>query len=233
MAITRKKKKPSKCKKCDGKYQLSYEDNAPLFVCDLCGDREETWKKFYEEYIILFKNKQNWDIDKHKISCIIGFFCYMYREKYNTNYIFVPQNPNPYGGKECKDAWKLLASFNNDANRVRRYIYWVFKKVIKQSTQIVSFAYLNAAGSIRKYNLQEVEKNILKRSSKLPVIFTEWCLKTAPEIFRKYELSTINDLGALLNYVKFYKIENSSEVVVLQEAERLCLIKDGKLNIKE
>ena len=71
-----KKRRPSDCKNskngdCKGKYKLQYEDNAPTFICNKCGDVELTWKKFYTEYLQLYREKDNWDAEKHKITCII------------------------------------------------------------------------------------------------------------------------------------------------------------------
>lgn len=217
-----------------GKYKLQYENNAPIFICNECGDLELTWKKFYNEYLQLYKDKVNWDIEKHKVTCIIGFFCHMYKDFYNTEYVFVPQNPNPYGCKECKDAWTLLATFKGNAHEVRKYIYWVFKKLIRQSTNIVSFGYINSPGIIRKYNLQNLKKKTITRSTRLPGEFIDWCKNNTPGLFNQYELSTVNDLGALLSTVKFYNSEElRDERMAISAAEKLNLIKDGALNVKE
>lgn len=239
MAKVAKKRRPSDCRKskngdCKGKYKLNYEDNAPIFICNKCGDKELTWKKFYTEYLQLYKEKDNWDIEKHKISCILGFFMYMYKDFYNTEYILVPQNPNVYGSKEIKDAWKLLATFKNNPHAVRKYIYWVFKKLVGRSTNITSFGYINAPGIIRKYNLYVQKKTSIGRATDLPNEFINWCKENIPSIFDNYELSTINDLGALLNYTKSYRDDCSGvEVQAIQTAEKLNLIKNGKLNIRK
>lgn len=220
--------------RCLGKYKLQYEDNAPVFVCNGCGDRELTWKKFYDEYLQLYREKENWDVDKNKVTCIIGFFCHMYRDLFETDYVFVPQNPNPYGAKEVKEAWKLLATFKNDAHEVRKYIYWVFKKIIKKSTDLVSFNYINASGIIRRYNLHVRKKQAITRSTKLPSGFLNWCKEHIPNIFDEYELTTVNDLGALLSYVRFYDVaDDAREIQAIKVAEKFNLIKEGKLNIKE
>lgn len=158
----------------------------------------------------------------------------MYKDLFGTDYVFVPQNPNPYGAKEVKEAWKLLATFKNDAHEVRKYIYWVFKKIIRKSTNLVSFNYINAAGIIRRYNLHVQQKKAITRSTKLPAGFLDWCKEHIPDIFDEYELATINDLGALLSYVKFYDVsDDAREIQAIRAAERFNLIKEGKLNIKE
>ena len=235
-----KKRRPSTCRNTisgnckNGKYKLQYEDSAPIFMCDECQDLDLTWKKFYTEYLQLYKEKDNWNIEKNKVTCVIGFFCRMYKDFYGTEYIFVPQSPNPYSCKECKDAWKLLATFKGDANEVRKYIFWVFKKLIRKNTNMTSFGYINSPGIIRKYNLQNVKKHSITRSTKLPTEFITWCTENASNLFNQYELSTVNDLGALLSLVKFYGADElKEENMAIQMAEKLNLIKNGALNIKE
>ena len=203
-----------------------------MFICDKCGEKELTWKKFYNEYLQLYKVKEKWDNEKDKVSCIIGFFCHMYKERYNTNYVFIPSNFNPYSSKECRDTWALLAAFNGNAHDVRKYIYWLFKKGTNKSTTITSFGYVNTPTLIRKYNLQVASKHILHRESKLPTELINWCKNNIPKILENYSLDTMNDLGALLNYCKTYPPSNgSNELLVLTEAEKMGLIKEGKLNI--
>lgn len=236
VATKKKRRKLINCadKNCNGKYNLSYENDAPVFTCNTCDKQDLSWKKFYSEYLQLYKEKDNWDVEKHKVTCIIGFFCHMYEGFYGTKYIFVPTNRSPYSCKECKDAWKLLATFKNDAHETRKYIYWVFKKLIRKNTSIVSFGYINSPGIIRKYNLHNLKKHTITRSTKLPDEFISWCRNNVSNLFSQYELSTVNDLGALLSVVKFYNSEElREERMAIQVAERLNLVKDGVLNIKE
>ncbi len=209
---------------------MTYENGAPIFTCEKCGHQELTWKKFYEEYLQLFNTKSNWDEKKHQVSCIIGFFCYMYKEKYKTDYTFVPANPNPYGAKECRDSWALLASFGGNAHEVRKYIYWLFKQGINSNTQITHFGYINTAGLIRKYKLYAMRKNTFTRASKLPQDFIDWCRLNVPEIFDNYTLNTMNDLAAMIGYTKNYGVTNSEEKV-MSAAKQFGLIENGKLCI--
>lgn len=232
------KRKPSQCKislvgePCSGKYVLKYEDNIPIFTCSACGDRDLTWKKFFQEYLTLYSIKENWDVPANHVTCILGFFCHMYKEFYGIDYTFVPKNPNPYGCREIKQIWTLLASFENNAHEVRRYIYWLFKKRLSKSANIVSFGYLIVEGAIRQYKLYASKKTKLTRSSLLSSEFIAWCRENTPEIFKRFELTTINDLGALLKHVECWKPdENSDEVKVIRLAEQKNLIKDHQLNI--
>jgi hypothetical protein len=241
-AKTKKRRRVSNCRqtiagtKCPGKYQLTYEHGAPIFTCDRCGHEELTWKKFYNEYLQLYSVKENWDNKKDQVSCIIGFFCHMYRDFYGTDYVFVPKNPNPYGAKECKDAWSLLAAFSGDAHEVRKYVYWVFKKGINKNITITHFGYINTPGLIRRYNLYAKRKKILRRESKLPKAFIDWCNTNVPDIFEKYNLETMNDLGAMLSFYKTYSESRNMETefdVILEAKKSGLITKNGNLNIGE
>lgn len=160
---------------------------------------------------------------------------FKYKEKFGADYTLVSNNPNPFSCKELRDINKLLATFGGDANRVRKYIHWAFKKVIRRQTDLVSFAYLNAAGLIRKYNLHESKKTMITRHTRLPAKFVRWC-ENNTQIFDDYELSTMNDLGAILGYSKQYPDEDgeySDEQKVIDQAKGFGLIKNGALNTEE
>lgn len=158
-----------------------------------------------------------------------------YEKFYNTEYVFVPQNPNPYGSKECRDAWAILSAFNGDAREVGKYIQWFFKHGINKNTNITSFGYLGTPAIIRKYKLHAEKSKYLTRASILPKEYLSWCEDNVPEIFDKYELTTMNDLGALLKYVVTYSGEissDSAEFQAISQAVKMTLIKDNKLNIR-
>lgn len=234
--MARKRRKLVTCadSNCNGRYEITYENNAPIFTCNKCNAQDLTWKKFYTEYLQLYKEKSNWEVEKHKVTCVIGFFCHMYKETYGTEYVFVPSNRNPYSCKECRDAWKLLATFKGNAHAVRKYIYWLFRKLINKNTNIISFNYINTAGIIRKYNLYSKKKNKITRFTSLPAEFIDWCKKNIPNIFDSYELSTVNDLGALLSHINFCGTDKfNDETQAIQMAEKLNLVKNGRLNIRE
>lgn len=230
------KKRPSQCsqKKCPGKYKLSHVENAPIFTCDKCGHQDLAWQKFYQEYMSYYQNKDNWDNKKHHVVCVLGFFMHMYEKRYGTKYVLVPKNPNVFGNKEIKDIWELLGAFDGNAHSVRKYLYWLFKRGLNSNVTITHFGYVNTPGLIRKYNLYASKKHVLKRESKLPSKFIEWCKENVPSIFDDYTLETMNDLGALHVYASDGLLQDyDNERSVIGQAEALGLIKDGKLNVGE
>jgi hypothetical protein len=230
------KRKASQCKtkkngeRCGGRYILNYDNNTPIFKCNVCNDIDLTWKKFYVEYLQLFRQKDNWNDKKHQVSCIIGFFCYCYKEFYKIDYIFVPQSVNPYNCKECRDALLLLKTFN-DANVVRKYIHWFFNKFLNPSIEISSLGYLNSPGIIRKYNLYFKKSKFLNRASELPSNFIFWCKENIPEIFDLYSLETMNDLGAIFRCYDAQQ-QNSIEYRLVSRAKKMKLIARNRLNVR-
>jgi hypothetical protein len=210
---------------------LLYDNNAPLFVCDRCGARDETWRKFYDEYLKLYSVEDHWKEPKHHTSCIIGLFCAEYQKRYHIDYTFVPSNPYPFSSKEVLDANVLLATFNKTALDVRRYIIWAFRCGIGSNAKITSLAYLKAPGLIRKFKLWDLNRNVLTRSTQLPKEFLEWCKTEVADLFSKHTLETMMNLGAILNYANTYPNESEVELRVINKAAELGLIKDGKLNV--
>lgn len=226
------RRRAGKCAKCPpGKYQLSHIDNIPMFVCDSCGHEDIRWQQFYLNYMKIYRDKSRWDNAKDQVMCVLGFYCHMYQEHYQTPYVFVPKNPNPFGCKEIKDVWQLLSVFSKDAHRVRKYIYWFFTKYIHgRQIDITSLAYLTTPNIIRQYMLYTQKKSKITRSSALPASFLKQCKSQAPTIFDTYELSTYNDLGSLLNHQKTYNLDGV-ECIIISIATNMKLIVDGELNV--
>lgn len=187
----------------------------------MCGDKDYTWKKFYNEYLQLYKDNNSWNDNKNKVSCIIGFFCYLYEKHYKTKYTFIPKNPNPYSCRECKLTWELLSAFNNNAVDVKNYLSWVFNKSLKNSTQVFSLAYMSSPTLIRKYNLSKANEFSQERQNALPEKFIEWCKTNTPGVFGKYSLRTYNDLFALYTYTKNFANENNMEKQIITQALKM------------
>ena len=232
-----KKKRKYECQrkvegqKCLGNLELGFDDSIPIFTCEKCGFIDDAWKKFYNEYLNLFRSEDNWKEAKNQVSCIIGLFCSEYEKKYGIKYIFVPKNQSPFNAKECRDAWIMLAAFEKNALEVRKYILWSFKYGIGPKAKITSLAYLNVGGLIREYNLWSLKRNVFRRDSLLPDSLIEWCKNNISEVFKKHSLETMNDLGAILSYSKTYFEKDSIEEMIINKAVELGLIKDGQLNI--
>lgn len=228
-----KRRRPSQCiqKSCPGKYKLSHVADVPIFTCNKCGHQDLSWQKFYHDYMELYKNKENWNNSKHHVACLLGFFMHMYCKRYGTPYILVPKNPNVFGSKEIKDTWELLGSFGGDANKARRYLYWLFKRGLNRNTEITHFGYVNTPGLIRKYNIYANKKHTLRRESKLPSKFVNWCQENEPNIFKQYNLETMNDLGALHAFANGSNDCGGQVHRVIEYAIKVGLIKNRKLNI--
>jgi len=76
----------------------------------------------------------------------------------------------------------------------------------------------------------------MRRESRLPKAFIDWCNTNTPDVFDKYSLDTMNDLGAMLSFYKTYSESRDMglEFDIILEAKRLGLVtKDGNLNIGE
>jgi len=175
----------------------------------------------------------NWDEEKNKVSCILGFFCFKYKNRYKVDYTFVPKNINPFGLKEIRDIRVMLATFNNNAREVGKYLKWAFDKGLNSNVTITSLAYLNTENIIRKYKLYAEKNNSYFRHTVLPESFINWCKENAESIFKNYNIEIINDLGAILQYVNKYDVNSndSVEMKVINKAKEFGFIKNNQLNI--
>jgi hypothetical protein len=151
-----------------------------------------------------------------------------------VDYLFVPATPNPFSAKECRDANLLVSSFNKNMDDVRKYLVWVFKTGLGSNAKIVSLAYVNAPGLIRRYMLSADRKNTYTRNSPLPDEFLSWCKSCMPVLISSYTLETMNDLGALLGYVNSdTELQPSSpETLAINKAKELKLVVNGALNVE-
>lgn len=217
-------RKASLCKGCkEGSMILAQGDFGPFFVCDHCGAENRTWEKFFTEYLLLYRDMENWEQPKHKTSCLLGFFMYQYQKKYGVEYALIPQNPNPFSSKEVVDLSRILATFGGDAKEVARYIKWVFDKKIRESTKLTSIAYFKAPDLVRKFKLMRAEKKKQKRSEGLPRKLVEWIQKEVPEVLEQYEMKTLNDLYSLKNFVATYDLQDGPEIILLDKAKEFGL----------
>lgn len=219
-----------KIKKCNGKYQVEYsqEAGAPIFICDACGDKDNSWELFYFDYMSRYKDVDNWSKKDEILSCVLGFFLHLYEKKYGIKYAFVPSSRNPFSSKEVRDSWKLISAFNGDGHLIGRYMRWVFSSVVRDSTSIFSFNYLNSPGLIRKFMLKHKNKNKLRRDSKIPKDVVKWVGDNLPVIIEKYEFETMNDFASIVAYFKSDP-SNESIASLIKYAESKKIVKDGSI----
>jgi hypothetical protein len=203
----------------------------PVFVCPECGpDKRNEWEIWWNEYRFYWQDNSKWD--KHKLACIIGFFCHKYEELYGHPFCFAYTTPNPYKSKDFIMGHRLLAMFGGDAKAVRTYIKWVFAFKIRSASFVISsLGFFTSQRFVADYMHAKARAQVFRRSTPLPTEFIGWCLANEPDVFEHREFETWNDLNGLVTHVKHYR-RDDTESRVAAEAVRRGMLPQGPDHIR-
>ena len=232
------RKKKNLCSICKKEKEIIFEGEGvqyPVFSCPEHGsNKRNEWKLWWDKYRDLWKEKKYWDSHADKLSCLVGYFCHKYKEFYNTPYVFGYANPVPYKDKDFVMARRLLAMFNGNAHEIRVYIKWVFKKIIKTpSYTIHSLGFFVSAQFVNEYLQAKKRSKVLRRSTKLPMDFLNWCKDHVPDIFEKQELGNWNDLNGLVTHIISYGSDGVEGQVVKEAVKRGMLENETTYKVLE
>lgn len=222
-----KKKTKFKCS-CGKDLEVLFEGDFiqyPVFSCAEHGVQKNEWKKWWDIYSERWKERGYWDKAADKPSCILGYFCYKYKEFFGSPYTFTISSPIPYKSKDFIMARRLLTMFEGNAHDIRIFIKWMFAKKIRKNYPVTSLGFFTNANFINEYKIIKSRSLILKRHTSLPDSFLNWCRNNKPEIFKKQDLNDWNDLNILVGYIKTYG-DDSIEGTIIKEAVAQGLLKD-------
>jgi len=216
---------------CGHTKEVSYAGDGveyPVFSCPQCGpDKRNEWALWWSDYSELWKDNAKWDEPKHKLPCLMGFFCSKYAEMYGHPFHFEYATPNPYKSKDFINGRRLLAVFGGDAKLARNYAQWVFAfKIRNADYAISSMGFFVSQKFVSEYMQARARSRVLRRSTPLPTEFLGWCLEHEPEVFDRQQFETWNDLNFMVAYVK-QGGTNSAEGRVAVEAVRRGMLPPG------
>jgi len=220
------RKKVIKCKVCNINKEVVFKGDGvqyPVFSCPKCGDEKNDWQKWWEEYKDRFKDPENWKKKKELLACVVGYFCYKYKEFYGFNYTFTYTNPVPYTSKDFTMGRRLITMFENDGPAIKNYIKWIFAKKVRPSYSITSLGFFTVANLVNEYKAARARAKILKRSSPLPKEFLNWCKENHNEVFDSHHLENWNDLNRLVKFVNQYGINCLEGNIVMEAVNRKML----------
>jgi hypothetical protein len=232
-----RKKSGRDCKLCGVKKEVVFEGDGvqyPVFSCPEHGNDRNEWKKWWDEYHDRWKEKRYWDKPADKLACMIGYFCNKFKEFYGYDYTFDYSSPIPYKSKDFIMARRILAMLNANAHDARTYIRWVFvKKVRSTRYTVTSLGFFASAPFVNEYKAAKARSKILKRATKLPVEFVEWCQCNCPEVLESHSLKTWNDLNGLVTFINSYGSDNIENIVVSEAIKRGMLPKNGYKKLED
>lgn len=226
-----------KCDACGKQKEVSYEGNGiqyPVFSCPDHGpDARNEWELWWEKYSDRGMKKEYWQNKKDQPSCVVSYFCHMYNEFFGFPYIMDYSNPIPYKNKEFTMARRILAMFGEDYLHIPNYIKWVFKKRVKSTKYPVSsLGFLASSKFVNEYRAARARGAVLKRSTKIPKDFLQWCKENYPKVVEYHELESFNDLNILIALVETFS--ESAEAAVIDEArKRKILPESGYAQLEE
>jgi hypothetical protein len=213
-----------KCRLCGRPKEVSFEGigaQYPVYSCPEHGADRNEWAVWWEEYSERWLVDANWDKPAERLSCLVGFFCHVFKEFYNRPYVFSYENPCPYKGKDFTMARRILAMFNGSAREARTYIRWVFAKRVRTADRTVSsLGFFASAKFVNEYLHAKARAKTLRRSTPLPQEFLQWCHENCSVIFDRQELVSWNDLNGLVTHVRSYGSDNCEGTVVFEAVRR-------------
>jgi hypothetical protein len=233
-----RRKSNHSCKLCGAKKEIVFEGDGiqyPVFSCPKHGkDERNEWEIWWNLYRDRWKEKEYWDKPADKLSCLLGYFCTKFKDFYGYDFTFEYTNPIPYKCKDFTMGRRILAMLNADANEARTYIRWVFaKKVRSTKYTVTSLGFFASAPFVNEYKAAKARSLILKRATKLPANFVEWCDEHYPSVLKNQELETWNDLNGLVTFIKSYGLDNEENCVVSEAIKRGMLPQSGYRTLED
>lgn len=193
----------------------------PVFSCQECGnDVRNEWELWWNQYRFLWQDNSKWEDPKHKLPCLVGYFCAKYAELYGHPFRFDYTNPNPYKSKDFIMGRRLLAMFDGDAKAARTYIKWALLFKAGKDYAISSLGFFVSQKFVAEFMLAKTRSKVLRRSTPLPTEFVEWCLANEPDVFEHQEFDTWNDLNFMVAYVKSSQKDTPEGRVVIEAVRR-------------
>lgn len=225
------KRKNHKVCKCGKKKDVIFEGEDvqyPTFSCSSCGpDKRNEWEIWWKTYKDNWKEDKKWSRPADALSCLVGFFCYYYKEFYGEPFVFSYQSAKPYTDKDFIMARRILSMFDGNAKEAKTFMRWVFAKKIKTPKYgITGLGFFTVQQFANEYRQAKAKARKITRFSPLPKEFLGWCKQNAPTVFDDQELKQWNDLNGLVSVVKSYGKEGV-EWEVVEEAMRRGMIPPG------
>lgn len=122
---------------------------------DIGGDLNDLPNPKYKEFFEKFKEIETIPINEWKPAHLIGYFCKLYKEKYNIDYKFKFNSTAPSKCFEVFQIKKLAQGLTSDPVKLKKYIDWAFQEKIRISKKrITSIAFLAHEFMVTEYKMK-------------------------------------------------------------------------------
>lgn len=202
-------------KKCGGVLLTEYsESNIPALVCELCGHRVDDWQKWDQQYKLLWEDKTCWNDKRNHLSCILGYFCAIYKDSYGLDFTISLNENGLFRGPEMNIFRRIYSMLGSDALVVKDYIDYFFQVRVKQrKKKISSLGSLAVPDIIQEFKLAAKKAEQIDRNTALPPKMIEWVNKFTPDVNRTMVLKDFGDLNVLLKYFETGLVKKTDDVV--------------------
>lgn len=137
---------------------------------DFQKNTNEKYTKFFEK----FKEISTLDVDNWKPAHILGYFCMKYKDKYNIEYSWKFNTPQPSKSFEVWQVNTLAIKLSSKPSIIKEYIDWVFDNKVKNlKRRFTSISFLTKEENLSafKYNLLQSNSKTIKRTTILPTSY--------------------------------------------------------------
>ena len=213
---------------------------------------KQEWKSFLEKINLYSKDESK----KWTSVTLLSYFLVKYKEVNGLDFIFTSCKKGPMQSKEIRDASKIWKMFDRDrysyltdreekiaykeqlVDILKEYIDWAFDvKFRGKQTNVTGLGIFAVANFMNEFlQWRKARKSSApRRNEPLPSKFITWIETNAAIIWKKQQLSVLDDLNALYNYVEAYDPERISiEAIVLEQARYMGIMpKNGRLELSK
>lgn len=211
--------------------------------------------KEWQDFLIKVNVYAEDSSDKWTPYTLLAYFLVKYKDINGLDFVFSYGKKGPTKSRELKQAaviWKMFdrgrySKLETKEDKIeykiqlvrilKEYINWAFNRFNQKQTNITGlgiFAVANFMNEFLQYRKAK-ENSLPTRNEELPIKFISWIENNAPSIWTKQQLSVLNDLNSLYNYVEAYALDkNSIESIVLEQARAMNLMpKIGRLELSK
>lgn len=147
----------------------------------------------YKKFFLKFNEIETLDVSKWNATHLIGLFCKLYKNYYNTDYKFKYNTTAPSKCFEVFQIKKLGQNLSSNPVICKKYIEWAFQEKAKTAKRrITSIAFLSHESLVSEYKLKYLAGDLKDQKIERTTILPQEYL----DIIKKYNCE-INNYGEL------------------------------------
>ncbi len=170
--------------------------------------------KWHSEYKELYKDSLNAKDATSSALCLLGFFCFKYKEYYNQDFS-LSYNESFFTSTEVTICRKILKNFSDKYSDSKKYVSWYFKsKIQEKKKRITSLSALNFVPLINEFNQWNQKVSRITRSTKIDSKVPAWVKNNCPIIYENFDMNDFGDLKSILSWIKNKEDKSNVQVFI-------------------